>query len=148
MIRPINLVSVSIQDTIHRRNCLLKKQCEQWLNAIAISKSFITLRIVDKIESEKLNKQFRNKIGATNVLSFQMNENPIEGDLILCHSIIKSEAKEQGKKIIDHYAHLIIHGYLHLLGYDHQNDKDADKMEKMEKKILKKFNIKDPYCDN
>ena len=79
---------------------------------------------------EKLNKQFRNKIGATNILSFQMNENPIEGDLILCHSIIKSEAKEQGKKIIDHYAHLIIHGYLHLLGYDHQNDKDADKMVK------------------
>ena len=82
--RPINLVSVSIQDTIHRRNFLLKKQCEQWLNAIAISKSFITLRIVDKIESEKLNKQFRNKIGATNILSFQMNENPIKGDLILC----------------------------------------------------------------
>ena len=148
MMRPINLVSVFIQDTIHKRNCLLRKQCEQWLNAIAISKSFITLRIVDKKESEKLNKQFRNKIGATNVLSFQMNENPIEGDLILCHSIIKSEAKKQGKKIIDHYAHLIIHGYLHLLGYDHQNDKDAVKMEMMEKKILRKFDIDDPYLDN
>ena len=76
-----------------------------------------------------------------------MNANPIEGDLVLCHPVIKKEAKTQGKKIINHYAHLIIHGYLHLLGYDHQNNVDADKMETMERKILSKFNINDPYSD-
>jgi len=67
--------------------------------------------------------------------------------LVLCHPVIKKEAKAQNKKILDHYAHLIIHGYLHLLGYDHQNNADADKMEKMEIKILSKFNINDPYKD-
>jgi probable rRNA maturation factor len=118
------------------------------VGALATEPSDITLRIVDKKESKKLNKQFRNKIGATNILSFQMNENPIEGDLVLCHPVIKKEAKTQGKKIINHYAHLIIHGYLHLLGYDHQNKVDADKMETMERKILSKFNIDDPYSDN
>ncbi len=76
-----------------------------------------------------------------------MLEDPIEGDLVLCHPVIKKEAKAQNKKIRDHYAHLIIHGYLHLLGYDHQNNADADKMEKMEIKILSKFNINDPYKD-
>ncbi len=76
-----------------------------------------------------------------------MLEDPIEGDLVLCHPVIKKEAKAQNKKILDHYAHLIIHGYLHLLGYDHQNNADADKMEKMEIKILSKFNINDPYKD-
>ena len=96
---------------------------------------------------KKLNKRFRNKDVPTNVLSFLMLEDPIEGDLVLCHPVIKKEAKAQNKKIQDHYAHLIIHGYLHLLGYDHQNNVDADKMEKMERKILSKFNINDPYKD-
>ena len=76
-----------------------------------------------------------------------MLEDPIEGDLVLCHPVIKKEAKVQNKKIRDHYAHLIIHGYLHLLGYDHQNNTDADKMEKIERKILSKLNIDDPYKD-
>ncbi|MDG1095297.1 MAG: rRNA maturation RNase YbeY, partial [Methylophilaceae bacterium] len=111
---------------------------------VAKNKSKITLRIVDENESKRLNKQFRNKDVPTNVLSFLMLEDPIEGDLVLCHPIIKKEAKAQNKKIRDHYAHLIIHGYLHLLGYDHQNNVDADKMERMERKILSKFNINDP----
>lgn len=148
MIRHKKIVSISIQDTIHKKKYLTKKQCEKWVGALATEPSDITLRIVDKNESKKLNKQFRNKIGATNILSFQMNANPIEGDLVLCHPVIKKEAKTQGKKIINHYAHLIIHGYLHLLGYDHQNKVDADKMETMERKILSKFNIDDPYSDN
>ena len=117
------------------------------MGLVAKNQSKITIRIVSENESKKLNKQFRNKDVATNVLSFLMLEDPIEGDLVLCHSVIKKEAKAHHKKIQDHYAHLIIHGYLHLLGYDHQNNVDADKMEKMEKKILSKFNINDPYKD-
>ena len=142
-----NSFSVFLQDTVHNRKQLSKKQCVEWLSLVAKNKSKITLRIVDENESKILNKKFRNKDTSTNILSFLMLEDPIEGDLVLCHPIIKKEAKAQNKKIQDHYAHLIIHGYLHLLGYDHQNNADADKMEKMEKKILNKFNINDPYKD-
>ena len=142
-----NKISVFMQDTVHKRKQLTKRQCEEWLSLVAKNQSKITLRIVSENESQKLNKQFRNKDVPTNVLSFLMLEDPIEGDLVLCHPVIKKEAKAQNKKIQDHYAHLIIHGYLHLLGYDHQNNVDADKMEKMERKILSKFNINDPYKD-
>jgi len=142
-----NSFSVFLQDTVHNRKQLSKKQCVEWLSLVAKNKSKITLRIVDENESKILNKKFRNKDTSTNILSFLMLEDPIEGDLVLCHPVIKKEAKAQNKKIQDHYAHLIIHGYLHLLGYDHQNNADADKMEKMEKKILNKFNINDPYKD-
>lgn len=140
-----NSFSVFVQDTVHNRKQLSKKQCVEWLSLVAKNQSKITLRIVDENESKILNKKFRNKDTSTNILSFLMLEDPIEGDLVLCHPIIKKEAKAQNKKIRDHYAHLIIHGYLHLLGYDHQNNADADKMEKMERKILSKFNINDPY---
>ena len=142
-----NLFSVQIQDTVHKRKQLTIKQCEEWLSLVAKNQSKITLRIIDENESKRLNKQFRNKSTPTNILSFLMLEDPIEGDLVLCHPVIKKEAKAQSKKILNHYAHLIIHGYLHLLGYDHQNNADADKMEKMEIKILSKFNINDPYKD-
>ena len=142
-----NSFSVFVQDTVHNRKQLSKKQCVEWLSLVAKNQSKITLRIIDENESKRLNKQFRNKSTPTNILSFLMLEDPIEGDLVLCHPVIKKEAKAQNKKILNHYAHLIIHGYLHLLGYDHQNNADADKMEKMEIKILSKFNINDPYKD-
>ena len=142
-----NSFSVFVQDTVHNRKQLSKKQCVEWLSLVAKNKSKITLRIVDENESKILNKKFRNKDTSTNILSFLMLEDPIEGDLVLCHPVIKKEAKAQNKKIRDHYAHLIIHGYLHLLGYDHQNNADTDKMEKVERKILSKFNIDDPYKD-
>ena len=142
-----NLFSVQIQDTVHKRKQLTIKQCEEWLSLVAKNQSKITLRIIDENESKRLNKQFRNKSTPTNILSFLMLEDPIEGDLVLCHPVIKKEAKAQNKKILNHYAHLIIHGYLHLLGYDHQNNADADKMENIERKILSKFNISDPYKD-
>ena len=142
-----NLFSVQIQDTVHKRKQLTIKQCEEWLSLVAKNQSKITLRIIDENESKRLNKQFRNKSTPTNILSFLMLEDPIEGDLVLCHPVIKKEAKAQNKKILNHYAHLIIHGYLHLLGYDHQNNADADKMENIERKILSKLNISDPYKD-
>lgn len=142
-----NSFSIFIQDTIHKRKQISKKQCQKWLSFVAKNQSKITLRIVNENESQRLNKQFRNKDTATNILSFLMLEDPIEGDLVLCHPVIKKEAKAQNKKIRDHYTHLIIHGYLHLLGYDHQNNTDADKMEKMERKVLSKLNIDDPYKD-
>lgn len=110
----------------------------------------ITLRIVNSTESAKLNEAYRHKKGPTNVLSFP--DTPIPGiksnylgDLVICAKLVEEEALHLKIKPKDHWAHLIIHGTLHLLGYDHLNDKDAKKMEGLEVIILKGFKIKNPY---
>jgi probable rRNA maturation factor len=93
-----------------------------------------------------LNKEFRGKDKPTNVLSFP-NESPELGDIILAIETIEREAKEQGKTFHEHTAHLLVHGFLHLLGYDHEQEKDAEKMERKEIKILKSLGIKNPYLE-
>ena len=103
---------------------------------------------VDEAESQLLNNQYRKKNEPTNVLSFLISDNPLLGDIILCHSVIKKEALAQKKSIDDHYAHLIIHGYLHLIGFDHTKNDDALTMENKEIAILKKLGIKNPYLSN
>jgi len=77
-----------------------------------------------------------------------LSENPVIGDIILCHPVIKDEARNQNKKIQSHYAHLLIHGYLHLLGYSHNKKLDADKMEKKEIQILRKYGFQNPYINS
>jgi len=110
----------------------------------------IVVRIVDEQESAQLNGQYRHKQGATNILSFPV-EVPVGidldllGDLVICAPILEKEAREQDKPLADHWAHIIIHGVLHLLGYDHLDDDDAELMENQEITILKKLNIKNPY---
>ena len=110
--------------------------------------SSITIRIVDEKESESLNYTYRNQKKPTNILSFIISEKPLVGDLVLCHPVIKNEARIQHKKIISHYAHLLIHGYLHLLGYSHDKKLDADKMEKKEIQILRKYGFQNPYINS
>ena len=110
----------------------------------------ITLRIVDIAEGKELNKEWRKKDSATNVLSFPVGE-PIEqvpnllGDIVICAPIVEQEAKEQEKDIEAHWAHLIIHGILHLQGYDHESDEDANIMETKEIHILKQSGYANPY---
>jgi len=114
----------------------------------------LTIRFVNENESAELNKQYRNKNGATNILSFPF-EVPAEldgevelnllGDLIICSDIVKKEAEQQNKSEIAHWAHMLVHGTLHLLGYDHLTDADADVMEAKEIKILSKLGYSDPY---
>ena len=101
-------------------------------------------------ESQQLNKQYRHKDKPTNVLSFPFEvpegiELNLLGDLVVCAPVIQQEATEQGKVLFDHWAHMIIHGCLHLLGYDHINDTDADEMEALEIKILAQLSINNPY---
>ena len=138
-------IDICIQDTLHKKKVLKLKDCKLWLNTIFKKDSNITIRIVGKKESETLNYNYRNQKKPTDVLSFMLSENPLIGDIVLCHPIIKNEAKNQNKKIRDHYAHLLIHGYLHLLGYSHEKQSDADKMERKEIQILQKNGFQNPY---
>jgi probable rRNA maturation factor len=115
-----------------------KKNCE------------ITIRIVGVKEIAQLNKQYRKKNKPTNIIAFNFYPPPkvksnLLGDLVICAPVAKLEAKLQHKTIISHWAHLTIHGVLHLLGYDHENAAEAKKMEKLEIKFLKALNFADPY---
>ena len=138
-------ISLSIQDNVNKKKYLKKKDVLRWLNYFIKTDSNITIRIAQLNEARQLNFTYRKINKATNVLSFLIASKPLVGDIILCHDIIKTEAQEQKKKLRDHYAHLIIHGCLHLLGYDHELDADANKMEKKEINILKAIGITNPY---
>jgi probable rRNA maturation factor len=109
----------------------------------------LTIRIVDEEESANLNGRFRQKPKPTNVLSFPYEAEPLDepilGDLVICASVVAREASEQGKATDAHWAHMIVHGVLHLLGYDHENDADAEKMEAREREILARLGFPDPY---
>jgi probable rRNA maturation factor len=110
----------------------------------------LTIRLVELEESQQLNSQFRGQDKPTNVLSFPF-EVPegltlnLLGDLVICVDIMKNEAKSQNKKLFDHWAHLVIHGCLHLLGFDHISDAEAEEMEAIEVAALAKLNINNPY---
>ena len=137
---------IAIQDMVHKKPVLKKTQCLKWLLPIVDKNAEITIRIVDNDESINLNNIYRKKKYPTNVLSFLVDDEVhLIGDIVLCAPVIEKEALEQSKKIEAHYAHLIIHGALHLYGYDHENNKDADIMEAKEIKILTKLGYKNPY---
>jgi probable rRNA maturation factor len=110
----------------------------------------LSIRIVDAGEGRSLNRQYRDRDHATNVLSFPIElpdgiKLPLLGDLVICAPVVAREAAEQGKPLRDHYAHMTIHGTLHLLGYDHENDADAERMEALERRVLGTLEIADPY---
>lgn len=110
----------------------------------------VSIRIVGAREGRALNRQYRDKDYATNVLSFPVElprgvTAPLLGDLVICAPVVAREAREQGKQARDHFAHLTVHGILHLLGYDHLNDADAERMEALETRILATLGIADPY---
>ncbi len=112
----------------------------------------VSIEIVDEQLSQELNKTYRGKDKSTNVLSFALDlpeyvKEDLIGDLAICAPLVEAEAKEQGKAIMHHWAHLTTHGVLHLLGYDHINDEEAQEMESLEVKLLKRLNIPNPYED-
>jgi len=112
--------------------------------------SEVTIRLVGRPEVTSLNRDYRGKDEATNVLSFPFEATPeielgLLGDIVICHAVIKEEANEQNKSVHNHYAHMVTHGMLHLCGYDHQDDRQAEQMESLETKILAQSGIANPY---
>ncbi len=112
----------------------------------------LTIRIVESDESQQLNHQYRQKDKPTNVLSFPFEcppgiELPLLGDLIICQQVVEAEAIEQQKPLTAHWAHMVVHGCLHLLGYDHIEDQEAEEMESLERQILQGLGFADPYAD-
>jgi probable rRNA maturation factor len=110
----------------------------------------LSIRIVGTREGRALNHRYRDRDYATNVLSFPAElprgiQSPLLGDIVICANVVAREAREQGKSTRDHYAHLTVHGVLHLLGFDHQDDEDAAKMEALETRVLAGLGIPDPY---
>jgi probable rRNA maturation factor len=130
-------------------------QLQQWVDATLVNfpqDSEVVIRIVDEPESAALNGQYRHKQGATNILSFPFDAPDIDGanfdllgDLVICAPVLAREAQAQHKKLADHWAHIVIHGILHLLGYDHLTDAEAETMENKEIAILHTLNISNPY---
>ncbi len=112
----------------------------------------LTVRIVDGAEAAELNRRYRGRSGPTNVLSFPFDgmpgvDLPLLGDIVVCAPVVVREAREQGKPERAHWAHIVVHGVLHLLGYDHVEPEQARIMEGLEKQILGKLGIPDPYGD-
>ena len=116
-----------------------------------IREADLAIRIVDEREGRALNRHYRGKDYATNVLSFpaELPEGvklPLLGDLVICAPVVAREASEQGKTVTAHYAHLTVHGVLHLLGWDHEDDKEAEAMEQLEREVLAELGLPDPYA--
>lgn len=110
----------------------------------------VSVVVVDETAMAELNQQYRGKDGPTNVLSFPADlpegvPLALLGDIVLCSPLVEKEAQQQGKKLEAHWTHLVVHGTLHLLGYDHENDADAEQMERLEIEILADFGIANPY---
>ncbi len=119
----------------------------RWARAALAGGGEITIRLVDADEGRTLNNDYRGKDYATNVLSFPYDSEPVvTGDLVICPAVVAKEAAEQGKPLDAHYAHLTVHGMLHLQGRDHDNDEDAEAMENEEKEILAALGYPDPYA--
>jgi probable rRNA maturation factor len=123
-----------------------RSQVRRWVKAAQEQSVQATVRFVAAREGRALNRDFRGKDYATNVLSFVYEARPVIGDLVICTTVVQREAKEQGKSFKAHLAHMVVHGMLHLQGYDHETGaRDAARMEAREREVLARFGIPDPY---
>jgi len=142
---------VTVQIATGRAGVPHARSFARWANAAfaagaprrAADSAELTIRVVGAAESRKLNRTWRGKDRPTNVLSFSSDHEL--GDLAICAPVVAREAREQGKRAAAHWAHMVVHGVLHLLGYDHENDRDAARMEAREAKILAQLGMPNPY---
>ena len=131
-----------MQYAVPRRGVPGVRSFEKWTSLLGARR--VTVRIVGEAEGRRLNRSFRKKNHATNVLSFAYGGG--HGDVVLCHPVIAREARAQGKSLAAHYAHLALHGLLHLRGYDHVEKRQALRMERAEIRLLKRAGFRNPYA--
>jgi probable rRNA maturation factor len=135
-----------IKDAEKHRSALARHKVTRWIRNTLEVDGEITVRIVDALEGQTLNRDYRQKDYATNVLTFDYTQEPVvTADLVLCAPVIAQEAKEQKKTLEEHYAHMIVHGTLHAQGWDHELDEDAQVMELRETDIMARLGFKNPY---
>ena len=129
-------------------------QFKEWISVVLTNRipdnTELTIRIVDEEEIINLNHRYCNKNTSTNVLSFPVNfdsniEYNILGDIVICASVVELQAKQQNKELLAHWAHMVVHGALHLLGFDHQNKSEAEEMEKLEIELMRQLGFLSPY---
>ena len=126
----------------------------RWVECSLLGPAELTIRFVDAEEGKALNREYRGKDYATNVLTFAYNEGeelgdeePVQADIVLCTDVLQSEADEQKKTVEEHVAHLVVHGVLHAQGFDHEHDEEAEEMEQLERDIMEALGYPDPYSD-
>ena len=147
----MNQLTLSLQfgklaDAPLHRAALPRHKVIKWIRHALQDDAEITVRIVDAEEGQALNRDYRQKDYATNVLTFDYTQEPIvTADLVLCAPVVAQEAKEQNKTLEEHYAHLLVHGTLHAQGWDHALDEDAQVMELRETEIMARLGFKNPY---
>ena len=147
----MNQLTLSLQfgklpDATLHRAALPRHKVARWIRAALQSEAEITVRIVDSAEGQALNRDYRQKDYATNVLTFDYTQEPIvTADLVLCAPVVAAEAKDQEKTLEEHYAHLLVHGALHAQGWDHDEDEDAKVMELRESEIMTRLGFPNPY---
>ena len=145
--RKLPALSLSVQYASNDADLPGRPQVRRWVRAALFSDATVTVRFVDAIEGRAINAEFRGKDYATNVLTFVYDdEHPRAGDVVLCAPVVRREAAEQGKQLADHHAHLVVHGMLHLQGFDHERHADAMVMEARETAILATLGLPDPYA--
>jgi probable rRNA maturation factor len=140
-------LDLSVQYACNREGLPLRADFVRWARAALVGGGQITIRLVEADEGRELNDEYRGKDYATNVLSFPYEVEPLVlGDLVICPDVVAREAAEQNKPLAAHYAHLTVHGMLHLQGWDHENDDEARQMEDEERTILAALGYPDPYA--
>jgi probable rRNA maturation factor len=150
-----NKLSLSVQYPDARlESSITRAKLRRWVQAALLGPAELTVRFVDADEGRALNRDYRAKDYATNVLTFAYNEGeeigedePTRADIILCTDVLEREAAEQKKTVEEHTAHLVVHGVLHAQGYDHEHDEEATEMEQFERDILEALGFPDPYAD-
>lgn len=142
----INKLSLSVQYASNAKNLPTRQQFRRWVKIALEQDVQMVLRIVDEIEGRALNQSYRGKDYATNVLTFVYDDSePLYGDVVICAPVVLREAKEQGKDMLAHFAHLTLHAALHLQGYDHEKVREAKAMEVRETALMLKLRYPAPY---
>jgi probable rRNA maturation factor len=140
-------LDLSVQYAGGRAGLPVRADFRRWARAALAGSGQVTIRLVGADEGRALNREYRGKDQATNVLSFPYESEPaVIGDLVICPAVVAHEAAEQGKPLSAHYAHLTVHGMLHLQGHDHESDAEAEAMEAEETRILAALGYPDPYA--